>query len=324
MNYILTENSLTVVKNDSIPVTLHRGETGETVWAEALQAVKDGNFEAVLRYLNRGQHVHEYFAGQGITIKEGVLYFGDQPMDNYPARKAVQFAQQELPHEALIAFLNRLTSNPSYRAVQDLYSFLEFNQMPLTEDGCFLAYKKVRSIEVDHPINDYSSLTERRAEYRDVFSGSIRNNIGDVIQMARNEVDEDPNRTCSAGLHVCSYDYLPAFGNGPWEAVVVVKIDPADVVAIPIDYNNAKMRVCKYEVVDTVNNYREEGHVLGQNPLFRGYGPNFESHDEYDHGDDLDEEPGADDDTEERGDPEADAAGFSWLGSRRHFTNRFS
>jgi len=31
-----------------------------------------------------------------------------------------------------------------------------------------------------------------------------------------------------------------------------VKIDPADVVAIPTDYNNAKMRICKYEVLGVV------------------------------------------------------------------------
>ena len=26
-------------------------------------------------------------------------------------------------------------------------------------------------------------------------------------------VDEDPNRTCSAGLHICSWQYLPCFGS---------------------------------------------------------------------------------------------------------------
>jgi hypothetical protein len=31
---------------------------------------------------------------------------------------------------------------------------------------------------------------------------------------------------------------------------MIVKINPADVVAIPTDYNNQKGRCCRYEVVD--------------------------------------------------------------------------
>jgi hypothetical protein len=31
-----------------------------------------------------------------------------------------------------------------------------------------------------------------------------------------------------------------------------VEVNPADVVAIPVDYNNAKMRVCKYKVLGVV------------------------------------------------------------------------
>jgi hypothetical protein len=39
---------------------------------------------------------------------------------------------------------------------------------------------------------------------------------------------------------------------------MVVKINPADVVAIPADYNNAKARACKYEVVaEYTDNWRE-------------------------------------------------------------------
>jgi len=30
---------------------------------------------------------------------------------------------------------------------------------------------------------------------------------------------------------------------------ILVKVDPADVVAVPVDYHNAKMRVCKHETI---------------------------------------------------------------------------
>jgi hypothetical protein len=64
--------------------------------------------------------------------------------------------------------------------------------------------------------------------------------------MPRNKVDEDKDRTCSHGLHFCSHGYLSNFSG---EKVVVLKVNPRDVVAIPADYNNTKGRACRYEVV---------------------------------------------------------------------------
>jgi len=206
MNHILTNDSLTILR-DGRPATLHRNEAGEEAFHDAIQAVTDGNYEAVLRYLDRSTQVHQYFEGKGIEVHGGVLYYGDQPLDNYPARKPVEFWQQGLPHEALINFLGDLLQNPSFRAVQDLYSFLEYNNMPLTDDGSFVAYKAV--------------TRHVSGKFVDTYSQSIRNNPGDTIEMPRNQVDEDPYRTCSKGLHVCGYDYLPFFGAGSQQAVVV-------------------------------------------------------------------------------------------------------
>jgi hypothetical protein len=63
--------------------------------------------------------------------------------------------------------------------------------------------------------------------------------------MDRSKVDDDPNNTCSKGLHVASLPYLQHY---PGSVTVLVKVNPANVVSIPTDYNNSKMRVCEYEV----------------------------------------------------------------------------
>jgi hypothetical protein len=139
--------------------------------------------------------------------------------------------------------------NPSYRAVQELYKFLEVGQMPLTEDGHFLAYKKVRE------------------NFKDIHSGTFDNSVGKICEMPRNKVDEDSSRTCSSGLHVCSYSYLNSFGNGTTDKVVVVKINPRDVVSIPADYNNTKMRLCRYEVIQDVTAQYKSLDVLKKTTL---------------------------------------------------------
>ena len=70
-----------------------------------------------------------------------------------------------------------------------------------------------------------------------------------MVSMPRQAVDDNPNNTCSHGLHVCSYEYLKNFTG---ERLVVCKVNPRDVVSIPTDYNHTKMRVCRYEVIQEI------------------------------------------------------------------------
>jgi hypothetical protein len=141
--------------------------------------------------------------------------------------------QDGFPIEPLVNFMENLMTNPSKRAVTELYGFLEKNSLPITPDGYFLAYKKVRQ------------------NYFDCHTGTMDNSVGKVVEMERNEVNDNKDQTCSTGLHFCSQEYLPHFGGGD-SRVVIVKINPRDVVSIPSDYNNAKGRACRYEVIGEV------------------------------------------------------------------------
>jgi hypothetical protein len=105
---------------------------------------------------------------------------------------------------------------------------LEKNNLPITSDGHFLAYKKVRK------------------DFKDCHTGTMDNSVGKIVEMERHEVDDNANNTCSNGLHFCSKEYLNHFGG---ERTVIVKINPADVVSIPTDYDFSKGRACRYEVI---------------------------------------------------------------------------
>ena len=186
----------------------------------------------------------EALANQRITddvaIEGGAVTFKGKAVDNTLTARMLRQLREGFDLKPMARFLENLMQNPSYRAVQDLYSFLEYGKMPITEDGCFLAYKKVR------------------ADYKDIRTGTIDNSVGQVVSMMRNGVDEDPNRTCSYGLHVCSFEYLPHYASAPDDRVVIPKVNPRDVVAIPKDYNNTKMRVSRYEVVGELESYQKE------------------------------------------------------------------
>ncbi|HEY1645737.1 MAG TPA: hypothetical protein VGF75_05185 [Candidatus Saccharimonadales bacterium] len=141
----------------------------------------------------------------------------------------IKYIDEGLPFRPLVKFAVKLSHNPSYRSVEQLFSFLEVNNFTITEEGNFVAYKSIRK------------------DFRDVHSGKFDNSIGQTVKMPRDEVDDDPNRTCSRGLHVANYHYAHNIYAGP--VTVFVEVDPKDVVAVPIDYNNAKMRVCEYKVL---------------------------------------------------------------------------
>jgi hypothetical protein len=170
----------------------------------------------------------------------------------------ITMLQEGFPIEPMVVFMENLMSNPSRQAVQELYGFLEKNNLPITPDGHFLAYKKVRD------------------DYLDCHSGTMDNSVGRIVEMERNEVDDNRNNTCSAGLHFCGHSYLAHFGGA---RTVIVKINPRDVVSIPSDYNDAKGRACRYEVVGEVGVNPDDEAEFTQ-PVQENANGNFAPHSE--------------------------------------------
>lgn len=142
--------------------------------------------------------------------------------------------------ESLINFLDKLMLNPSNRSVKELYGFVEHNDIVITPTGTFYAWKVVRE------------------DYMDKHSNTMDNSVGLDVRVARNQVDENSEQTCSYGLHACAKSYISSFGGGS-DRVVRVEIDPADVVAVPKDYKNAKLRCAGYKVIaDVTDNFKAD------------------------------------------------------------------
>lgn len=144
-------------------------------------------------------------------------------------KRIIAYAEEGLPFSDLKAFFRNLIQNPSRTSTQSLWRFLEKNHFPITPDGCFIAYKGVSE------------------DFKDLHTGTFDNSIGKVVQVRRNQVDEDITQQCSHGLHVASYNYAHRFYGGG--KVIEVKVNPQDVVAVPINETDEKMRVCKYKSV---------------------------------------------------------------------------
>lgn len=194
------------------------------------------------------------FDGANVTVN-------GKPVHNAVSKRIVEFAQEGLPFEPLVKFLARLSQNPSYQSQQELFDFLEHKNLPITEDGCFLAYKAVRS------------------DFMDKYSGTIHNGIGKTISIERCNVDDNRSVACSAGLHVGALEYVVGYGNVGVDRIVICKVDPADAVSVPTDSSHQKLRTCRYEVV---------GEFKGElvKPLYASNQSNFENDEDYEDEDD--------------------------------------
>ena len=197
-----------------------------------------------------------------VEVKDGkVLYLGEE-VNGGISKRILEFMSKGLPFEPLVNFLKNVMLNPSYQSQKELYDFLEHKHLPITEDGCFLAYKAVRS------------------DFKDKYSNTIDNSVGKVVEMVRAKVDDNRAMGCSAGLHVGALDYVTGYGSlESNDVIVIVKINPKDAVSVPSDSSYEKLRTCKYEVVG-----QYEGQLL--KPLYS---------EEYQYDDDEDEDNGTDD-----------------------------
>jgi hypothetical protein len=223
--FIIQGSNVTVV----IEGKPHTVSKTHVSYQKVVDAIKGNDWATVKAIIDPVKVVLNYGAGN-ISIKGDTLYWKGEPFAGVMATRMISMLEEGFSIEPMVLFMHNLLKNPSKRSVDELYGFLEKNNLPITPDGYFLAYKKVRQ------------------DFKDIHSGTMDNSPGTVVEMERYKVDDNKDKTCSTGLHFCGMSYLDHFG-GSDSRTVIVKIDPADVVSIPSDYNGAKGRACRYEVI---------------------------------------------------------------------------
>ena len=209
----------------------HSINAGNGMFSKALEAYKVNDWDAFIGCVNPTIRLKSLYASyEGIEVKDGNLYVFDEPVHSTLATRVLSFLEAGLDCVHLFKFILKLNLNPSKRAVDELYTFLEHRALPITDNGNFLAYKAVRE------------------DYTDKYTGKFLNTIDAVLEMPRNKVDDDKNIGCSYGFHAGTIEYAKQFSGGCGH-IMLVEINPSDVVSIPTDCEFQKLRTCKYKVV---------------------------------------------------------------------------
>ncbi len=225
--FMWVDGNLTVILKNKA----HQVIPDHTNYKLILEALPTATEDELLELVDIEKAVATFSDGQ-VSIVNGKVMFEGEEVHGSISKRIIEFMSKGLPFEPLVKFLENLMENPSMQSQQELYDFLEHENLPITEDGCFLAYKAVNS------------------DFKDKWKGTFDNKVGQVCEMRRAKVDDNRKVGCSQGLHAGALNYVANYGNvDAGDNIVIVKINPEDVVSVPSDCNCEKLRTCKYEVV---------------------------------------------------------------------------
>lgn len=230
--FVLQRDFISVVLNGrSHPISRH-----QPTFKQVKTALERKQWNRVPKLIDMASQVAEMSHGRVQVTADGVFYKGVK-VHNTLTAKITELIDHGKKVAFLLRFMDNLYQQPSMNTVNEIYQWLASGRFALTDDGCFLAYKKV---DVD---------------YKDFYTHTIDYHVGQIVTMPRKSVDPNRHNTCSYGLHFCSKDYLPEYGGGFATGdcrIMEVKINPADVVSIPVDYQFTKGRTWRLEVLREV------------------------------------------------------------------------
>ena len=237
-SYIINSESISAFVGNKVLFA----SAGSVRYSKAKEALRNGDDEKFQEALQESEEevVMEEIQGKGFILEDGQISLDGIPITGPLKLKLDKMIAQEIDIAHLSSFVRNLRKNPSMTSINELYDFLSYAELPITEDGYFLCYKGVN--------NDYwsvhagaTTLSKGTVDH----SGRIFNGIGEKIKCSRNQVDDDREIGCSHGLHVGSMNYATDWGS----RVVVVKVNPKNVVSVPKDCSFQKLRCSAYEVL---------------------------------------------------------------------------
>lgn len=137
--------------------------------------------------------------------------------------------------ERFLARIGAVIANRGH-SVQDLLKFLERGDLPIADDGCFVAYKILRK-------------AEKGDGFVDCHTRKVPQQVGSYVHMDESLVDKSRSNECSNGLHIARRGYISKFSG---DLCTLIKVAPEDVIAVPM-YDANKMRVCGYHIIDLLS-----------------------------------------------------------------------
>lgn len=215
--YVMKKNFIQVLLPGK-PFTLN---SSHPTFKKLKYALKKRQWKKIPELVNAAQTILHYAEGQ-VEVEGGVVKYKGRTIQSALTDRILQMGKAGKPIVHLVKFMDNLYLNPSEKAIRSFYEWLVDNDLPITDDGCFLAYKSVD------------------ADFKDTHTKTVDNRPGQVIMMSRKVANTDYDTQCATGFHICSKQY-GLYGS----RVLAVKANPKHILSAV----SGKMRVTQYEVL---------------------------------------------------------------------------
>lgn len=180
-----------------------------------------------------------------VDAEAGIVYFDNDAVHDALARHILRTLEEGGNFYPLVRFWEKLASNPNPRSREQLFTWLDGRDFTIAPDGDFYAYKGCTLDGNNQAVSVHSGKAVVDGK---PVNGPVPNPIGAVVEFPRSEVDSNPGASCSRGLHVGDFSYASGWARG---VLLLAKVNPRDVVSVPSDSSAAKVRVSRYQVINT-------------------------------------------------------------------------
>ena len=199
--------------------------------------------DQVIEAFDVGRAISRKFTrlSERVTINSGAIFLDGVRIESALGTTILAFhADGQEDFQPLVNFLEKIEQNPNPHSREHAFRWLGKHKFSICPDGDIIAYKGVERLSNGKLVSRSHGTAMCNGE---VITGAIPNDPGCIVEMPRDEVQFDPGVGCSTGLHVGNWRYASSFARG---AVLRIKVNPRDIVSVPTDSYDEKMRVCRY------------------------------------------------------------------------------
>lgn len=203
-----------------------------------------------------------------VSRKGMKLFFDGDLLNNAIAKTIIESIDNEgyekgTVWKSYVAFLERLMTNPSVESRDHFYNYVESHGLTITAEGLVVLYKGVSPTKTPGLYESTQAgvgvVKDNKGKVTEYDRARLPNAVGYEVSIPRALVDTNRNQHCSTGLHAGTFDYAKNTMNTG--VLLTVLVDPRDVVSVPNDYNNAKVRLSRYTVIGV--NDKEDAYKTG-------------------------------------------------------------
>ena len=237
LDYTVTSKSITLIYRDNT----RKYDQTEELYTVVKNACLHGDYAFLLRLIKPIDYINKNIPEFTVDVTKLVVTVNGIEFPYQYSNLIISEMNKDIHNKQnpdlqnLVNFFARCVQhNISTDIVIQMYEFLKHNDIVILPDGSIQGWKYLYK---------YDDI------YLDEYSKTIVNAEGSYVSMPREEVDSDPNKTCSKGLHVGAWDYVKERSN-----IAKVIVNPEDVVSVPVDYEGMKLRCCKYYIHEILDN----------------------------------------------------------------------